>query len=1463
MAIRDLGGRVRSEQTKDEVLRLLRTEFANLSDEEKQAVMLCLKELDDPAFNDMEANGEVAPTRIYDVLTEAEYIRKPVDIETFVRDPYYLGKTCDVLYPKLLDDMKELFGGHYRETILSGSIGWGKCLDSLTELYNTKTGRRELISDVSDLGVASMVDGGGIEPRDASCFKSGRKRCVRVALADGKSIVASNDHRIFTARGWVGASKLGCDDLVATPRKLPDPDSTTDVADSVVKLVAYLLADGGCTGPTTFTNACEDVLVEFCELVNELGDSSQYDKWHRHIETGVAIVDDGNSGMALTLRASGVRHLVTRYGCDKKSIDKRIPAEFYGLPRNQVALFLNRFWACDGSFSVASPRKVEIGLGSEGLVDDLMFLLLRLGIQSRKYYKKKSCTYKGEKKWFDSWCLTVTDRDGIISFLDAVGPVVGKVDKCMALRAACEAVKSNPNCDVVPVGNAELLEIRSELGSRGGGLSARFGCPEGQLFSRQRFEKLCSEYEYVGKYSWLAGSDIYWSKIKEVVDVGDRDVYDLTVPGTENFVANNIVVHNSFFASIAACRIIYELSCMRDPHKSFGIGKGTDITMVVLSVKEDLAIKVAFENIANKIKESDYFKENFPFKPMKKEIIFPSKIQIAARASTDSAALGLNVFAAWIDESNFMQPMKKKGGIESRVGNMDRAQFLYDQLIRRMKSRFQRHGKLPGMMIVVSSKQTRDDFTAKRIKDSKDDPTVFVRDYATWHVKPDGIYSKETFYVLVGNDLVPSKVLTPEEIDVTRDKLQDGMLIIDVPIDFKNDFTSNIEDSIRDIAGVETVSVSPFIQQRDLIIPCIDVNRQHPFTVEEWVPTEHGKFVWSRLARQVEVRDGASISREWQPLFHQGAARHIHIDPSLNSDATGFAVGCVTGYKTVVRRDEETREQYTERAPEIWVDFMLRIKPPIGGEIDHGLVRSLVYQMQAKGFSISLITMDQFNCLVAGTMVPTARGILPIEQVVVGDIVQSRIGPRPVENTWNYGERETIKIVTQDGDVLEGTPNHRIEIQVGWTKEHQNEYGWTRDPVWEWKTLSELSVGDVVHMADQPVSLDPPDVELSGCKEDFGWTSPRGLIGNWTLPSKMTPELAEFLGLLWGDGDVSDKLIRLTFHVDDTEDVQAKFIGLFGECPAVEVSRLTDKCASVRFGSTWVCRWMAHNGLVKPTIPDAVMRSSKAVKSAFLRGLFSADGAVSKIDGEISLGTSVRCLAEQVRLILRADFGIESCLVTTEKKYKSQQAMPGWHGGLHYVVSVRGPRRRFQERVGFCYRGKSEMLARHVEVNGRRKFSKIVDIEHGFGEVFDIQVADDPSYIANGFVSHNSASSLQTFATKGITAERLSVDKPMDAYDILKTAIYENRLSFYGYNPLLEELRWIQKDNIRNKVDHPQGKSKDLADALAGIVFSLTTMYHGPPMGVYKGISQFNDPVAEEQREIVEEDFPLLPFLQG
>jgi replicative DNA helicase len=45
----------------------------------------------------------------------------------------------------------------------------------------------------------------------------------------------------------------------------------------------------------------------------------------------------------------------------------------------------------------------------------------------------------------------------------------------------------------------------------------------------------------------LAQSDLYWDKIISIEAIGDQQVYDLTVPGTHNFVANDVLVHNSSF----------------------------------------------------------------------------------------------------------------------------------------------------------------------------------------------------------------------------------------------------------------------------------------------------------------------------------------------------------------------------------------------------------------------------------------------------------------------------------------------------------------------------------------------------------------------------------------------------------------------------------------------------------------------------------------------------------------------------------------------------------------------------------------------------------------------------------------------------------------------------------------------------------------------------------------------------
>ena len=65
-----------------------------------------------------------------------------------------------------------------------------------------------------------------------------------------------------------------------------------------------------------------------------------------------------------------------------------------------------------------------------------------------------------------------------------------------------------------------------------------------QNVSRQR-ASLLAEVVQSKELTKLANSDLYWDKIKSIQFQGEKEVYDLTVPIHHNFVANNIVVHNS------------------------------------------------------------------------------------------------------------------------------------------------------------------------------------------------------------------------------------------------------------------------------------------------------------------------------------------------------------------------------------------------------------------------------------------------------------------------------------------------------------------------------------------------------------------------------------------------------------------------------------------------------------------------------------------------------------------------------------------------------------------------------------------------------------------------------------------------------------------------------------------------------------------------------------------------------
>ncbi len=87
------------------------------------------------------------------------------------------------------------------------------------------------------------------------------------------------------------------------------------------------------------------------------------------------------------------------------------------------------------------------------------------------------------------------------------------------------------------------------------------------------------------------------------------------------------------------------------------------------------------------------------------------------------------------------------------------------------------------------------------------------------------------------------------------------------------------------------------------------------------------------------------------------------------------------------------------------------------------------------------------------------------------------------------------------------------------------------------------------------------------------------------------------------------------------------------------------------------------------------------------------------------------------------------------------------------------------------------------------------------------------------FDGFQSADSIQILRKRFPNVELLSVDRSNEPYEFLRSAVYEGRIRYYRYEPFIEELLDLEFDDVRGKVDHPPGGSKDVADAVAGVVY--------------------------------------------
>ena len=415
------------------------------------------------------------------------------------------------------------------------------------------------------------------------------------------------------------------------------------------------------------------------------------------------------------------------------------------------------------------------------------------------------------------------------------------------------------------------------------------------------------------------------------------------------------------------CRMLYEISCLRDPQKVYGLMKGSVIVLLNVGVTLDNARKVVFQGIKSKLHTSPYFNNEFPFDAWKNELRFPNNIWVFPAVAGSSGVIGYNVFGGVMDEVNFMSIVENSKSVASG-GKYDQADLLYKSLIRRMKSRFMKRGKLPGILLQISSSRYPEDFTERRLAESADDPLVFKRRYAQWDTLPKDRWSGERFWISLGDGVEAPRILeTEEDIRIAEEK---DLPLLDIPVEFRKDFESDIDEAIRDFAGRPTMTIRPFIRYRHKVVEAlsrgVEFGLEHPFSQTETTLQDGATFLMDKLRipklrKDIEKATGAEKDRLEAELSRlRSKPRFVHCDLSFSSDSTGVAMGYVDGFKDVTRRNEEG-EEFSVRMPVIVIEFMLKINPPKGGEIQLADVRSLIYELRSYGYPIRTVTFDSFQ----------------------------------------------------------------------------------------------------------------------------------------------------------------------------------------------------------------------------------------------------------------------------------------------------------------------------------------------------------------------------------------------------------------------------------------------------------------------------------------------------------------------
>lgn len=451
---------------------------------------------------------------------------------------------------------------------------------------------------------------------------------------------------------------------------------------------------------------------------------------------------------------------------------------------------------------------------------------------------------------------------------------------------------------------------------------------------------------------------------------------------TEWYITGAIGIGKTFVGLLATLyKGPYLCSCLKNPQKYFGLASDSEIVFGLFNAILDNATQIDFNQVARFVRKSGYFRDHCPVSITRGKIHWPTKDMTLKIGSSEMHTLGSNLFSYMIDEVNFMSTPEAKEDHEHQ------AYQIYHHASRRMKSRFQSYGMCPGLAVICSSRLAQSSFLEDLMESAQasKNPNVHISDYALWDTKGREKYSPVEFRVMIGNRQRRSEVLDemdvssgdPWKYEVEDEKAKpvpEGEQFIQVPADFYHDFMRDVDGSLRDIAGIPTFGVSPLIWRVESVAECRDEQRKHPFLSEfhelsmDRPEDNLIDFVhWNELT---SIEKGARV-----PKYYPGEPRFIHCDLGLTGDAAAIAMGCAYDKYTVTEQDFNTGQVKEYFRPKIWVDFMLRIVPVRGEQIDLSKIVAFILNLRNYGFDLQRVTFDGFASEMAIQIIRKANQI--------------------------------------------------------------------------------------------------------------------------------------------------------------------------------------------------------------------------------------------------------------------------------------------------------------------------------------------------------------------------------------------------------------------------------------------------------------------------------------------------------